>query len=424
MPRLDWASKSHDPLPDGKLITDLIQLSDPAQSVNADANNHLILGDNLPVMSALLEDFEEKVDLIYVDPPFFTNKGYSTRVGRGEDSRKPDEWELAEGYADEWDGLASYLDMLYPRLHVMRRLLSSTGSIFLHMDWHANSYARVLLDEIFGYDNLRNEIIWTYHGPSPIRSAFNRKHDMILFYSKTDQYHFDVDAVRIPYAANTVDTFRSSRKAGFGKVPDLERGKVPEDWWYFPVVARLHQERTGYPTQKPERLMERIILATTKPGDLVADFFSGAGTTGSVAARLGRRFILSDNQPRAIHTTRARFILNQASPDFENSTLTPVTVMHEGRINLPAPKFPEDLGFPAPEVEDGSVRLDPKLAEQVLYWEIDPNFGGKVFHSRLSAARPWRKGSLQTELILPDDPDRICIRIVLINGEVIQQELK
>ena len=424
MPTLNWSSKSNQPLPDGKLVTDLIQFSTPVQTLDSDSQNHLILGDNLPVMGALLEDYEGKIDLIYVDPPFFTNKGYSTRVGRGEDSRKPEEWKQAEGYADEWDDVASYLDMLYPRLQAMHRLLSPTGSLFLHLDWHANSYARILLDEIFGYDNFRNEIIWTYHGPSPIRSAFNRKHDVILFYSKSDQYYFDVDAVRVPYAANTVDTFKSSPKAGFGKVPDLERGKVPEDWWYFPVVARLHQERTGYPTQKPERLMERIILATTKPGDLVADFFSGAGTTGSVAARLGRRFILADNQQRAIHTSRARMILDQEAAGPNDSSLSPLIVNHEARIKLPATKTTQDLGFPDPEVGDGSVRLDPKLADQVFYWEIDPNYGGKIFHSRSHAARPWRKGSLANELSLPDDHDRVWVRIVLISGEEIQQEIK
>lgn len=414
MPKLVWNSNQEQALPAGKLVTDLIHF--PETSTEMISENRLILGDNLPVMSALLEEYQGKVDLIYADPPFFTNKDYAARVGRGEDSRKPEEWQLTEGYADEWDGLDSYLDMLYPRLRAMHSLLSPTGSLFLHLDWHANSYARVLLDEIFGYENLRNEIIWAYHGPSPIRSAFNRKHDMILFYSKTDQYYFDVDAVRVPYASNTVDTFKSSSKAGFGKVPDLERGKVPEDWWYFPVVARLHQERTGYPTQKPERLLERIIMAATRPWSLVADFFSGSGTTGSAAARLGRRFILSDNQPRAIHTTRARLILDQDS--------SPLTVQHESRIKLDSPQTTAGLGFPDPEIRSGTVRLDRELADQVLYWEIDPDFGGGVFHSRLSAARPWRKGSLKGELPLPRDPGRVCLRIVLVNGEIIQQEIK
>jgi hypothetical protein len=246
---------------------------------------------------------------------------------------------------------------------------------------------------------------------------------MILFYSKTDQYYFDVDAVRIPYASNTVETFKSSSKAGFGKVPDLERGKVPEDWWYFPVVARLHQERTGYPTQKPERLLERIIRATTKPGDLVGDFFSGAGTTGSVAARLGRRFLLSDNQPRALHTTQARLVLDQDLDKGDQAELSPVLVQHEARVNQDQPKTPGELGMPDSEVQDGSVQLPPELAAQTLYWEIDPDYGGDIFHSRLQAARPWRKGSLKSELILPEDRGQVCMRVVLVSGEVLQQIL-
>ena len=196
---------------------------------------------------------------------------------------------MADGYHDHWDGLDSYLDFLYQRLALMYRLLAPNGTLYLHLDWHADCYARLLLDELFGADHLLNEIIWTYHGPSPIRRAFNRKHDTILAYVKSGDYTFNVDAVREPYNENTVKTFHASPKAGFGKVPDLERGKVPEDWWYFPVIARLHNERTGYPTQKPVALLERIVLASSNPGDLVADFFCGSGTTPFVAARHGRQ---------------------------------------------------------------------------------------------------------------------------------------
>ena len=245
----------------------------------------LVYGENFAVMSALLAEWENRVDLIYADPPFFTNRRWQARIGRGEDSRQPAEWKMAEGYADTWESLDEYLDMLYPRLVLMHRLLSPTGTLYLHLDWHANSYARLLLDEIFGAERLLNEIVWVYHGPSPIKSAFNRKHDTILAYTRSEDYTFNVDDVRQPYDPNTVKTFESSSKAGFGKVPDLERGKVPEDWWYFPVVARLHSERTGYPTQKPQALLERIILASSNPGDVVADFFCGSGTTALAAAR-------------------------------------------------------------------------------------------------------------------------------------------
>ncbi|MFN2280269.1 MAG: DNA-methyltransferase [Anaerolineales bacterium] len=423
MPQLKWNSKGSQPLPEGSLVTDL--LYSPLQDL-ADCSqpeNRLVLGDNLRVMSALLDDHQDSFDLIYADPPFFTNKGYSARVGRGEDSRKPEGWKLADGYQDEWDDLDEYLDMLYPRLQAMYQLLAPTGSLFLHLDWHANSYARVLLDEIFGYENFRNEIIWTYHGPSPIRSAFNRKHDTILFYSKTDRYKFDVDPVRVPYASNTVDTFRSSEKAGFGKIPDLERGKVPEDWWYFPVVARLHGERTGYPTQKPEGLLERIILAATEEGDLVGDFFCGAGTTGLVAARLGRRFALSDLQPRAIHTTRARFILDQADPERSPNAISSMAVQREASLAPESLQEFSDLALPVPQMQDGVVTLPAEVLPRVMYWEIDPDWDGTGFCSRLGAARPWRVGDLDPSLPLPDKWGKVCLRAVLVSGEVVQQPL-
>ncbi|HSA99134.1 MAG TPA: site-specific DNA-methyltransferase, partial [Anaerolineales bacterium] len=285
MPELTWPGKKLAQPAPVLLAKDSIIYPSGCGYPNAAPTSRLFLGDNLSVMVSLLPEYEGRINLIYADPPFFTNRKYSARIGRGEDSRKPEEWQLAEGYHDHWGHLDSYLDFLYQRLALMYRLLAPNGTLYLHLDWHADAYARLLLDEVFGTDHLLNEIIWTYHGPSPIRRAFNRKHDTILAYVKGEGYTFNVDAVREPYNQNTVKTFNSSRKAGFGKVPDLERGKVPEDWWYFPVIARLHNERTGYPTQKPIALLERIVLASSNPGDVVADFFCGSGTTPFVAAQ-------------------------------------------------------------------------------------------------------------------------------------------
>ncbi len=427
MPILDWSSKTEKLLPDGNLITESVINPNSGDQSSVTIENRLIQGDNLRVMSALLEDYESKIDLIYVDPPFFTNKGYAARVGRGEDSRKPEEWQLAEGYHDEWEDLDSYLDMLHPRLRLMHRLLAPTGSLYLHLDWHANSYARILLDEIFGYENFRNEIVWTYHGPSPIRSAFNRKHDTILFYTKTNQYVFNVDEVRVPYASNTVETFKSSKKAGFGKEPDLERGKVPEDWWYFPVVARLHNERTGYPTQKPERLLERIILASTNPGDLVVDFFGGAGTTGAVAARLNRRFILSDLQSRAITTARSRLILNrQGSGDDDPGSrgkTFPIHLQREEHLKTNPYLKLADFDMQGMELKDNLISLPADLLSRVDYWEVDPDWQGDIYRSQGQGVRPWRKGDLPASLILPENRGKVCVRIVLVSGEQIQEVL-
>jgi len=181
-----------------------------------------------------------------------------------------------------------------------------SGTLYVHLDWHAVHYVKVELDRLFGRDRFLNEIIWCYPGPSPIRSAFKRKHDTILAYTRSRDYYFDADAVRVPYDESTVKTFAASAKAGFDKAPDLARGKAPEDWWYFPVVARIHSERVGYETQKPEALLERIITASSRPGDLAGDFFAGSGTAGVVATRPGRDAILIDRNPVAIEKSLLR----------------------------------------------------------------------------------------------------------------------
>ena len=410
MPTLRWPSKTTpEPVPAAlKLVSKVYPQGSGYPT--ASTGNRLLLGDNLAVMSALLPDYEGKINLIYVDPPFFTNRRFQARVGRGEDSRRPQDWKLAEGYQDNWENIDAYLDMLYPRLYLMHKLLAPDGTLYLHLDWHANHYARLLLDEIFGPDQLLNEIIWVYHGPSPIRSAFNRKHDTILSYTKGKEYTFNADDVREPYNPNTVKTFASSRKAGFGKIPDLKRGKVPEDWWYFPVVARLHGERTGYPTQKPEALLERIILASSNPGDLVADFFCGSGTTALVAALTGRSFIASDATWRAIHTTRSRLV--------ESGTKC-FSLELDSRI----PEFHS----PLEQVQIPEIKFEPLQVKITLlnvpsnleYWEVDPNFNGQIFSSAAQAVKPRKKPDIQIELVL--DPahlgKQIAVRMLYTNGD-------
>lgn len=408
MPSLNWATKSLSALPDATLEIDSIVYPQGNGYPGTSPKNHLILGDNLQVMAALLPDFEGRINLIYADPPFFTNRHYPMRIGRGEDSRNPREWQLAEGYPDHWSDLDAYLDMLYPRLNLMYRLLSPNGTLYLHLDWHASAYARLILDEIFGAEHLLNEIVWVYHGPSPIRTAFNRKHDTILVYTRGDEYTFNVDAVRLPYDPVTVKTFKSSPKAGFGKIPDLKRGKVPEDWWYFPVVARLHNERSGYPTQKPEALLERIVKASSNPGDRVADFFCGSGTTAVVAARLGRHYLASDISFRAIHTSRTRLIQN-GSPAFAVQNLPETGLVLKGTGLLASLSLEQD---------GHRVRLMAQHPEEVDYWEIDPAWDGQVFHSVSQALRPRKKGIIADHLDFPTPLNHLPVsaRVVDIQG--------
>lgn len=414
MPELIWSSKGFSPPEAAKLRLDSRMIPPGAGSIGKEGEDAIILGDNLGVMQALLPDYEGKIDLIYADPPFFTNRAYPTRVGRGEDSRRPHEWQLAEGYPDSWHSMDEYLDMLYPRLKLMHRLLSPQGTLYLHLDWHANAYARLLLDEIFGVDRLVNEIIWLYHGPSPIRRAFNRKHDTILCYAKGDDYIFNVDEVRQPYAENTVRTFIASPKAGFGKMPDLARGKVPEDWWYYPVVARLHGERTGYPTQKPEALLERIVRVSSKPDSVVADFFCGSGTTAAIAARLGRRYIASDVSWRAVHFSRAR-LLNTAQRGFQIYVDEKV-YSQDWFSYQPAPP-----GLFSLQMTDGglTIKLSDELLRDLDYWEVDPQWDGEVFTSCAQAHRTFRKGGIAVELEVKTRQslgEKIAVRMVKVDG--------
>lgn len=400
MPTLTWPTKAIPDLEPAALALDSVIHPGGAGYPGAPFEDHLYLGDNLRVMAALLPEYEGRLDLIYADPPFFTNKHFSARIGRGEDSRRPQDWQLAEGYGDRWDDLDSYLDFLYPRLALMVRLLAPNGTLYLHLDWHADAYARLLLDELLGREHVLNEIIWTYHGPSPIRRAFNRKHDTILVYAKGDDYIFNTDAVREPYNPSTVKTFGSSAKAGFGKVPDLERGKVPEDWWYFPVIARLHNERTGYPTQKPEALLERILLASSDPGSLVADFFCGSGSFPLVAARHGRRFLAADVSWRAVHTTRSRLV---------STARGPFAIYQEAEHAIPASIAPL-------EVSISGVTVSLKNPPLLDYWEIDPAWDGKTFQSAAQARRPIRSGEIPLEIKMPAAPTNVCVRAITVDG--------
>ena len=393
-PRLIWDGRS-DPTEIAAAVVYPQAEVYPGGASGSPAERRLIQGDNLGVMASLLPAYEGRFDLIYADPPFLTGKAFRARVGRGEDSRSPLGWETIDGYTDHWESPSAYLSMLEPRLRLMHRLLSPAGSLCLHLDWHASAFARLLLDEIFGPERLLNEIAWVYHGPSPIQRAFNRKHDTLLVYTKTDAYTFNADAVRTPYDPATLRTFAGSPRAGFGKVPDLERGKVPEDWWYFPVVARLHHERTGYPTQKPEALLTRVIAASSPPGGLVGDFFCGSGTTLVAAERLGRAWVGCDAHPLACHVAHHRLLLDSECRPYLLESSSP-----DAGSELQVFAILERSGLEA-AVRLESVRAatgDLADREAVEVWEVDWDYDGLLFRSRSQAARAWRS---------PELPDRL-----------------
>lgn len=271
----------------------------------------------------------ESVDLIYLDPPFFTGK-----IQKGIQKWHPEAMEISfedrKDYwakhlanmrekAPSWLGsiatkhaeFAAYLYYIMERLQACHKVLKKIGSIYLHCDYRASHYLKMVMDEIFGVENFRNEIVWCYTGASNVRYDFPRKHDVIFRYSKGGEMTFNKDAIRIPYAPESIK--RATRKvigAGgmdFDKIRLHKHGKVPEDWWTDIIRgSQYRDEYVGYPTQKPEALLERIIKASSNEGDLVLDPFCGCGTAIVVAHKLNRRWIGIDINRTAYEITKGR----------------------------------------------------------------------------------------------------------------------
>ena len=253
--------------------------------------NRLFWGDNLHVMRQLPS---ESIDLIYIDPPFFSGRQYNVIFG--------DQNEL-RSFSDIWEGgMPGYLIWLNARLYEMKRLLKKTGSIYVHCDWHASHYIKVEMDKIFGYDSFVNEVIWFYRTGGASKDRFARKHDTILLYSKSEDWKFNPQK----------EKSYMMHKYGFKKsdFQEDERGQYSmvyvRDVWEIPSVGSATSERVGYPTQKPEELLERIIEASSDKGEVVADFFCGGGTTAAAAQRLERRWITCDQSRVAVAITADR----------------------------------------------------------------------------------------------------------------------
>lgn len=284
--------------------------------------NKLIWGDNKLILSslksgALRQQIEDAggLKLIYIDPPFDVGADFSMDIEIGGETfhKEPNLLEQI-AYRDTWGrGTDSFVSMIYERLVLMRDLLASDGSILVHCDYRVNSYIRLALDEVFGRENFKNEIIWKYSGGRIGKKFFGRKHDTIFWFSRGDSWTFNPDLVRDEYAPATIERFSSTIRnirdgEDFGEQTLNPEGKFPEDVFQISIEAPSANVRTGYPTQKPEALLEKIILACSNEDDLVADFFVGSGTTVAIAERLGRKWIGTDLGKFGIHTTRKRLI--------------------------------------------------------------------------------------------------------------------
>lgn len=301
-------------------------------------NRTLFIADNLDIMRGMNSD---TINLIYLDPPFNSNRNYKAPIGSpAEGAEFKDIWtdedvrdgwysEIAEDYPQihqiilavehTYDhSMMIYLMAMCIRLIEMKRILKPTGSIYLHCDPTASHYLKMVMDSLFGVQHFRNEIVWCYRGGGVPQKDFSRKHDIILRYSKTKDVVFNVDDIRIPYSQETQERLRyrarSFRESGVYDNYDMnEKGKHPEDWWTIQPIMPSSKERTGYPTQKPLVLLDRIIKASSNEDDMVLDPFCGCATACVAAERLGRQWVGIDISPSAETITKYR-LLEEVQP--------------------------------------------------------------------------------------------------------------
>lgn len=373
--------------------------------------HQLHLGDNLYVLRGMAT---ESVDLIYIDPPFFSNRTYTQIWG--------DDNEIRSFNDIFQDGMFSYLAWMNARLWEMKRVLKSTGSIYLHCDWHASHYLKCEMDKVFGYDNMVNEIIWHYSQGGKSSAHFAKKHDSIFLYKKSAEYVFNGKDVRLPLTPHKQsasgrhyggrmgvdeDEREYVEKWGTGKKKlyryYLDEGKIPEDVWSdIQSIQAGAGERLGYPTQKPEALLERFIKASSNDGDVVADFFMGGGTTGAVALKLGRRFIGSDVSRVAVSVTSSRLteiaeqlsgvdVVQKAQPSLtgtESSGMADIQIGYVG--SYPQDKF---VGIP----QDQFIRFILEL------------YGAHTF----TGASKYIHGLANTKLVLSVGPGNPNERVTL-----------
>jgi adenine specific DNA methylase Mod len=301
-------------------------------------SNKLFWSDNLDVLQYLLGDFKDQIDLIYIDPPFFSGSNYHIQIqDNGENYHDV-------AYFDRWNNdLDSYLQMMHERLGIIRELLSKKGLLFVHLDWHVNHYLRVILDETFGENRFVNSIIWHYYNKySAGKRNLPRAYDNILVYSKSNNYK--LNEIRIPRKKPRKQLKRKMVDGVLKNVKD-ENGRVVyrvvsdkkmDDVWRIPCLQPASKEWTGFPTQKHHDLLERIIRLGSDKGDLIADFFCGSGTTLLIAEKLERRWIGCDISKYSIYLTRERIKHFQSTNNDERKVKYPYelfTILTDERKN-------------------------------------------------------------------------------------------
>jgi adenine-specific DNA-methyltransferase len=363
---------------------------DTAETFEAGWRNKLIWGDNKLIMSSLLDQFSGKIDLVYIDPPFATGADFSLTVNIGDSGEQVyKEQSLIEekAYRDTWGaGLESYLAMMSDRLYLIRDLMSPEGSIFVHCDWHVGHYLRAILDETFGQGQFMNELVWYYYNKFQGNvNRFASDHDVIFWYRKGEKYKFR--ALKEKRLEGKVQQLKRAWDKEKGAIVNVKGpdGKVlyqetdertVDDVWRLSMLQPADRtENLGYPTQKPESVLQRIIEACSEPGDLIADFFAGSGTAAAVAEKLGRRWIAADLGRFAVHITRKRLLNIPGCKPFE--------VLNLGKYERKywqVATFGEDLD------DDGVISLYEYVAFILKLYVASPAAGMQHLHGKKGRA--------------------------------------
>ena len=421
------------PAEDSFSVTEIIGKDFPGES----PVNTVALGDNAAFIRYLLAEkrLGGKVDLIYIDPPFFSRADYGAEIKlhAGKDTKIPAMKQKA--YHDTWEnGMEEYLRMLTPRLLLMRELLSEKGGIWVHLDWHAVHYVKILMDEIFQEKNFVNEIIWQYKSGGVSKRTFAKKHDTLLFYAKSQKYFFAAQQEKSynrefkPYRFKGVKEYKDE----LGWYTMVNR----KDVWSIDMVGRTSSERTGYVTQKPEALINRILESCTAEGDLCADFFGGSGTMAAAAEKMGRKWITCDNGRLATINTHKRMTETGAayalceqdslrSGGEANGTLkAEITIEDPGisdkkllRIDLTGYEPRSLAGIPVDEkflpVIKKILKSDP--LQFIDYWSVDRNYKEGISHPEICFSK--KNDKLETSYqMLGSDFGIIGIKAVDIFG--------
>ncbi|MBQ9931536.1 MAG: site-specific DNA-methyltransferase [Firmicutes bacterium] len=413
-------------------------LAETCGGASSETGNILARGDNLSFMQFLLKekDLKGKLDLIYVDPPFFSKSDYGAEIKLVSKTSKKIPVLKQPAYRDTWDkGMEQYLRMLAVRFYVMKELLADTGCLWVHLDWHAVHYVKILLDEIFGQQNFVNEVIWQYKSGGVSKRRFARKHDTLLFYSKTSQYFFK------PHQEKSYNReFKPYRFKGVKEYKD-ELGWYTmvnrKDVWQIDMVGRTSAERTGYVTQKPEALMNRILESCTPEGGLCADFFGGSGTMAAAANKMGRKWISCDIGKLAAINSHKRLIQDGgvsvfyeegSSPEKAAGTLKvkirteedPLSDKQKLRVELQGYHLADMSSVPVEEKYLDIVKdiLETDPLQLINCWSIDYRYDGQTHRPQKYFCK--EKGTVETTFeTIGNSFEKVSVRAADIFGNSI-----